>query len=77
MAPHNFYGHLSTFISAHFSAAVPNVCIMEIDLASAPWRGGFVTATPVIENGELVLPNGPGCSADINEAAVRTCSPRG
>ena len=24
VAPHNFYGHLSTMMNAHFAAAVPN-----------------------------------------------------
>jgi L-alanine-DL-glutamate epimerase-like enolase superfamily enzyme len=75
-APHNFYGHLCSFHSAHFSAAVPNFRIMEIDLDSCPWRDEFVTAIPVIENGELVLPTAPGWGADINEAAVRARPPR-
>ena len=30
-APHNFYGHLSTIMSAHLCAALPNFRIMEID----------------------------------------------
>lgn len=75
-APHNFYGHLCSFHSAHFSAAVPNFRIMEIDLDSCPWRDAFVTAIPVIENGELVLPTAPGWGADINEAAVRAHPPK-
>ncbi len=41
VAPHNFYGHLCSVISAHFSAAVPNFRIMEIDIDSAPWRDEF------------------------------------
>lgn len=76
VAPHNFYGQLCSFISAHFCAAVPNFRIMEIDLDSAPWRDEFVTATPVIENGMLVLSDAPGWGADINEAAVRARPPR-
>ncbi|MGH6644752.1 MAG: enolase C-terminal domain-like protein, partial [Bradyrhizobium sp.] len=32
VAPHNFYGHLASAISAHFCAAVPNFRIMEIDI---------------------------------------------
>ncbi len=76
VAPHNFYGQLCSFISAHFCAAVPNFRIMEIDLDSAPWRDEFVTATPVIENGMLVLSDAPGWGADIDEAAVRARPPR-
>ncbi|WP_119419066.1 mandelate racemase/muconate lactonizing enzyme family protein [Desertibaculum subflavum] len=76
VAPHNFYGHLCSYTSAHFSAAVPNFRIMEIDIDSTPWRDEFVTRPPVIENGEFVLPDTPGWGADVNEKAVRARPPR-
>jgi len=76
VAPHNFYGHLSTLMSAHFCAAVPNFRIMEIDIDDVPWKDDLVTAPPVIENGGLILPTGPGWGADIDEAAVRAHPPR-
>jgi galactonate dehydratase len=75
-APHNFYGHLCSAISAHFSAAVPNFRIMELDIDSVPWRDEFVTTIPQIENGEFVLPTGPGWGIDINEKAVRARPPK-
>jgi galactonate dehydratase len=75
-APHNFYGHLCSCISAHFSASVPNFRIMEIDIDSVPWRDEFVTAVPQIENGEFILPTGPGWGIDINERAVRARPPK-
>ncbi len=77
VAPHNFYGHLSTLMSAHFCAAVPNFRIMEIDIDDVPWKDDLVTVPPVIENGALRLPSGPGWGADIDEAAVRAHPPRG
>jgi len=42
VAPHNFYGHLCSAISATFSAIVPNFRVMEIDIDSAPWRDEFI-----------------------------------
>jgi L-alanine-DL-glutamate epimerase-like enolase superfamily enzyme len=75
VAPHNFYGHLCSAISAHFSAVVPNFRIMEIDIDSAPWRDEFYDTVPVIENGELVLPMKPGWGIDVNEKAVRARPP--
>jgi L-alanine-DL-glutamate epimerase-like enolase superfamily enzyme len=75
-APHNFYGHLCSMISAHFCALVPNFRIMEIDLDSAPWRDEFYDAPPVIEHGELVLPTRPGWGIEVNEAAVRARPPQ-
>ena len=75
VAPHNFYGHLSTLMSAHFCAALPNVRIMEIDIDDVPWKDDLVTAPPVIEDGHLVIPDGPGWGADVNEEALRAHPP--
>ena len=76
VAPHNFYGHLSTLMSAHFSATVPNFRIMEIDVDDVPWKDDLVTVPPVIEDGHLLLPSTPGWGTDIDEAAVRAHPPR-
>ena len=59
VAPHNFYGHLCSAISATFSALAPNFRVMEIDIDSAPWRDEFYMTVPTIDNGEFVLPAGP------------------
>ncbi|MGH7121679.1 MAG: mandelate racemase/muconate lactonizing enzyme family protein [Acetobacteraceae bacterium] len=76
VAPHNFYGHLCSMMSAHFSAVVPNFRIMEIDIDSVRWRDEFYVGLPVIEQGELVLPDRPGWGIDVNEAAVRARPPK-
>lgn len=73
-APHNFYGHLATAISAHYAAAVPNLHIMEIDIDGVPWRDDLTTK-PVIEDGFLVLPDGPGWGVEVNEEALRAHPP--
>jgi galactonate dehydratase len=76
IAPHNFYGHLSSLMSAHFCAAIPNFRIMEIDIDDVPWKDELVTRPPVIEQGELVVPTAPGWGADIDEKVVRAHPPR-
>jgi len=76
IAPHNFYGHLATMMNAHFSAVAPNFRIMEIDLDHVPWHDDLVTVQPQIENGELLLPTGPGWGTEINEEAVRAHPPQ-
>jgi L-alanine-DL-glutamate epimerase-like enolase superfamily enzyme len=76
VAPHNYYGHLCSLMSAHFCAAVPNFRVMEIDIDDVPWKDDLVTVPPVIENGELVVPTGPGWGADIDEAVVRQHPPK-
>jgi galactonate dehydratase len=71
VAPHNFYGHLSSAISAHYCAAIPNFRIMEIDIDSVKWRDEFVVEPPRIENGDYVLPTGPGWGVEVDEARLR------
>ena len=36
VAPHNYYGHLATMMSGHFSAAVPDLRIMELRFDNSP-----------------------------------------
>ena len=76
-APHNFYGHLSTIMSAHLCAALPNFRIMEIDVDDVPWKDDIVTIVPEIEDGHLKLPQGPGWGVELNEDAIREHPPIG
>jgi galactonate dehydratase len=75
VAPHNFYGHLASMISAHFAASVPNFHVMEIDVDGMPWRDDLTTP-PVFEDGCLVLPEGPGWGVEVNEEAIRAHAPK-
>ena len=76
IAPHNFYGHLSTMMNANFVAAVPNFRIMEIDIDQVPWRDELFTVTPKIENGYLHLPTGPGWGTEPIEEALAAHPPK-
>ena len=76
IAPHNFYGHLSTMMSAHFVAAVPNFRIMEIDIDQVPWRDELFTIAPKIEDGYLILRKTPGWGTAPNEQALKAHPPR-
>ena len=49
---------------------------MEIDIDSVKWRDEFTTVAPVIEDGDYVLPTGPGWGVDVNEAGLRAHPPR-
>lgn len=70
VAPHNFYGPLSSMMSAHFCALVPNLRVMEIDPDRVPWYEELVTVPPKIVNGKIQVPDGPGWGTEINEAAL-------
>ncbi len=71
VAPHNFYGHLATMMNAAFCAVAPNFRIMEIDCDFVPWHDELFTVQPRIENGHLLLPDGPGWGTEVNEQAVK------
>jgi galactonate dehydratase len=77
VAPHNFYGHLSTMMSAHLAAVVPNLRIMEIDSDVVPWHDDLFTVQPVIDRGYMVVPTGPGWGTEVNEEVVRAHPPNG
>jgi galactonate dehydratase len=70
-APHNYHGHLSSAISAHFCAVVPNIKVMEIDIDAVPWRDELFEQELKFENGELIIPTGPGWGMNVHEPAVR------
>jgi L-alanine-DL-glutamate epimerase-like enolase superfamily enzyme len=77
VAPHNFYGHLCTMMNAHFSAAVPNLRIMETDIDRIPWEHELFTHVPEIVDGHLIMPARPGWGTEPIEAAVRARPPKG
>lgn len=71
VAPHNYYSHLSTCISASLCAVLPNVRIMEIDVDDVPWREDMVTNVPHIESGYLTIPSGPGWGIEMVEDVLK------
>ena len=77
VAPHNFYGHLCTMMNAHFSAAVPNLRIMETDIDRIAWDHELFDRVPEIVDGHLVMPDRPGWGIEPVEAAIRAHPPKG
>jgi len=76
VAPHNFYSHLATMMSATLCAVAPNVRIMEFDTDQVPWMDELVTNAPRIKDGYLQMPEGPGWGTEVNEAAVLAHPPK-
>ena len=75
VAVHNYHGHLSTLIGAHFAAVIPNLRITELVVDEVPWNASFFTHPIVIEKGELLVPDRPGWGTDIDEQALRRHPP--
>src|SRR5918999_5541522 len=67
VAPHNHYSHLANLHSLHLCATLPNVRVMEIDIDDVPWKQELVTNPPLIKDGYIHLPTGPGWGSEVDE----------
>jgi galactonate dehydratase len=76
IAPHNFYGHLASFINVHFAAAVPNLRIMEIDVDRLAWDSELFTHAPHFVDGYFQVPDRPGWGTEPREEALRAHPPK-
>ena len=72
VAPHNYYSHLATYMSASLCAVLPNVRIMEIDIDDVPWKDDLTTHVPEIVDGYMKTPTTrPGWGTELNEEVVK------
>ena len=71
VAPHNYYSHLATHMSASLCAVLPNVRIMEIDIDDVPWKDDLTTHVPDIVDGYMKIPTRPGWGTDLNEEVAK------
>ena len=72
VAPHNYYSHLATHMSASLCAVLPNVRIMEIDIDDVPWKDDLTTHVPDITDGYMKTPTTrPGWGTDLNEEVAK------
>jgi galactonate dehydratase len=69
-SPHNAMSPLSTLINAHLCAVMPNCEILEIAMDDVPWTEQLLDHPPLVEGGELIVPDRPGWGADVVEAEV-------
>ncbi|MBM3216762.1 mandelate racemase/muconate lactonizing enzyme family protein [Candidatus Poribacteria bacterium] len=76
-APHNVCGPLGTVASAHCCASVPNFLVLEWHWMDRPhWHELVLADPPLIRDGYLHLPDGPGLGVELNfEAAHRYKKP--
>jgi galactonate dehydratase len=70
-APHNPQGPVATAISSHVDASVPNFYIQEVfQTYDVEWVDDLLKEPVRIENGEVVIPDGPGYGIELDDDVV-------
>ena len=79
VAPHNISSPVGTLASAHFCASIPNFLALEFHASDVPFWDELVTGIPrpVIQNGFIHLPEGPGLGVSLNEEVARRYARKG
>ena len=71
VAPHNPSGPVSTAVSAHICANIPNFAILEFAYGEVPWRARIITPEEQFVGGYIVLNDKPGFGANLNKNIVK------
>ena len=73
VAPHCIASPVGTIASAHVCAAVPNFLALEWHGMSVPFWDDIVVGFdgPVIRDGFIKVPEGPGLGVELNEEVAR------
>ena len=74
VAPHNMVGPVATVASAHLSACVPNLMVLEYQLDDVSWRDELINRPLVIKDGYLELFEEPGLGIELNHDALEKYS---
>ncbi len=70
-APHNVCGPLGTIASCHCCASIPNFLVLEWHWVDRPhWHELVLADPPLIQDGYIVLQEGPGLGVELNEEAL-------
>ncbi|MDQ6620531.1 MAG: mandelate racemase/muconate lactonizing enzyme family protein [Pseudomonadota bacterium] len=76
VAPHNPGGPICTAASMHLAAAIPNFYILEQMEPQRAMRDRASTVPIVFDNGDFLLPEGPGLGLEPNLDVLRELAPR-
>jgi L-alanine-DL-glutamate epimerase-like enolase superfamily enzyme len=79
VAPHNISSPVGTLASAHFCAAIPNFLVLEYHASQVPFWNDLVegVAKPLIQDGYIQVPEGPGLGVTLNEEVARRYARKG
>lgn len=73
IAPHNISSPIGTMASVHFCAATPNFLALEYHASDVPFWGDLLAdgEGPLIRDGHITVPEGPGLGVVLNEDVAR------
>jgi gluconate/galactonate dehydratase len=79
IAPHNISSSLGTIASCHVCSTMSNFLVLEFHGQDVPFWEDLVTGCPkpLIRNGEIVVPTGPGLGVELNESVAREYAKKG
>jgi L-alanine-DL-glutamate epimerase-like enolase superfamily enzyme len=73
VVPHGWKTGITAAASRHFQAATPNAPFIEVfhpELFCSPLRAELVAPEPIVEDGSIPLPAGPGLGVELSADAV-------
>ena len=71
IAPHNIGSPIETIGTCHVCAAVPNFLVLYFNHLEHPYWSDLIVESPLIVDGHITVPDGPGLGVTVNEETVR------
>lgn len=72
-SPHNVCSPVGTIAMVHLGAAVPNFGVLEFHARDIDWWDDLlVRSDPLVRDGYITVPNGPGLGIQLDEAEIAT-----
>ena len=72
-SPHNVCSPVGTIAMVHLGAAVPNFGVLEFHASDIDWWDDLlVRSDPLVRDGYITVPNGPGLGIQLDEAEIAT-----
>ena len=68
--PHNPLSPVSTAACVQLDACIPNFALQEYTGESEPPKSELLVNPLILENGYLIVPDGPGLGIEINDQAI-------
>ena len=71
LAPHCIASPLGLLTSAHLCATAPNFVALEFHGQDVPFWNDLLSGPPLIQHGQVALPEAPGLGRELNEAVAK------